>query len=223
MIFDKPVPDPRVKQDGGPIKYIPGQLLDKKDLTLYQHKNNVMVILDYDNKIKVDVMNEVLFRTIEGGAKRKNEYVIVASKKQDLNRKTFRNVVDKILYSQDLRYDYMSSLQNNLHNNVIDFKDTKELTKDIHKSSYRQEGTLSWEYLSPVEQGCIVFEQFYGDDPELVAGKNMNAEEWISANRKVWHMVDRATDEERVKWLESFYKYKEEYDKFPVAPLITEP
>ena len=222
MIFDKPVPDPRVEQDDGPIKYIPGQLLDKKDLTLYQYQDNVMVILDYDKKIEVDVMNEVLFRTIEGGAVRKNEYVIVVTKKE-LNRKTFRNVVDKILYSQDLRYDYMSSLPKTLHNNVIDFKDTKELTEDLNKSTYEQEGTLSWELLSPIEQGCIIFEQFYGDDPELVAGKNIAPEEWISQNRSVWHIIDRATDEQRKGWLEKFYKYKEVYDTFPVSPLVTEP
>ena len=222
MIFDKPVPDPRVKQGDGPIKYIPGQLLDKKDLTLYQYQDNVMVILDYDKKIEVDVMNEVLFRTIEGGAIRKEEYVVVVTKKQ-LNRKMFRNVIDKILYSQDLRYDYMSSLPNNLHNNVIGFKDTKELTEDLNKSSYEQAGTLSWELLSPVEQGCIIFEQFYGDDPEIVAGKNISAEEWISANRNVWHLVDRATDEQRKEWLEKFYRYKKVYDTFPTAPLITEP
>ena len=222
MIFDKPVPDPKVKQGDGPIKYIPGQLLDKKDLTLYQYQDNVMVILDYDQKINVDVMNEVLFRTIEGGAVRKNEYVIVVTKKE-LNRKTFRNVVDKILYSQDLRYDYMSSLPNNLHNNVIDFKDTKKITKDLNKSTYEQEVTLSWEFLSLIEQGCIVFEQFYGDDPEIVAGKNIGAEEWISENRNVWHIIDRATDEQRKGWLENFYKYKEVYDTFPVAPLVTEP
>jgi len=223
MIFDEPVPDPRYKPGDGPIKYIPGQLLDKKDLTLYQYQDNVMVILDYDKKIEVDVMNEVLFRTIEGGAVRKNEYVIVVTKKE-LNRKTFRNVVDKILYSQDLRYDYMSSLpKNTLHNNVIDFKDTKELTEDLHKSTYEQEGTLSWELLSPIEQGCIVFEQFYGDDPEVVAGKNIGAEEWISQNRSVWHIIDRATDDEREGWLKKFYKYKEVYDTFPVAPLVTEP
>ena len=76
MIFDKPVIDPKVDQGDGPPKYIPGQLLDKKDLTLYQYQDNVMVILDYDQKINVDVMNEVLYRTIEGGAIRKNEYVI---------------------------------------------------------------------------------------------------------------------------------------------------
>ncbi len=222
MIFDKPVPDPRVEQDDGPIKYIPGQLLDKKDLTLYQYQDNVMVILDYDKKIEVDVMNEVLFRTIEGGAVRKNEYVIVVTKKE-LNRKTFRNVVDKILYSQDLRYDYMSSLPKTLHNNVIDFKDTKELTEDLNKSTYEQEGTLSWELLSPIEQGCIIFEQFYGVDPELVAGKNIAPEEWISQNRSVWHIIDRATDEQRKGWLEKFYKYKEVYDTFPVSPLVTEP
>ena len=34
MIFDKPVIDPRVNQGDGPPKYIPGQLLDKKDLTV---------------------------------------------------------------------------------------------------------------------------------------------------------------------------------------------
>ena len=222
MIFDKPVIDPRVNQGDGPPKYIPGQLLDKKDLTVYQHKDTTMVVLDYDQKINIDVMNEVLYRTIEGGAIRKNEYVIIVSKKQ-LNRKMFRNVIDKILYSQDLRYDYMSSLPKNLHNNVIDFKDTKELTGDLNKSTYEEEGTLSWELLSPVEQGCIIFEEFYGDDPEIVAGKNISAEEWISANRNVWHLVDRATDEQRKEWLEKFYRYKKVYDTFPTAPLITEP
>jgi hypothetical protein len=222
MIFDKPVPDLRVSQDEGPTKYIPGHLLDKKDLTLYQHKNNVMVILDYDKKVNIDVMNEVLFRTIEGGAVRKNEYIIVVTKKE-LNRKTFRNVIDKILYSQDLRYDYMSSLPGKLHNNVVDFKETKELTEDLYKSTYHIEKTLSWDYLSLIEQGCIVFEQFYGEDPEMVAGKNIDANEWISVNRKVWHIIDRATEEERAKMMEGFYKYKEEYDKFPTSKQITEP
>ena len=68
MIFDKPVIDPRVNQGDGPPKYIPGQLLDKKDLTVYQHKDTTMVVLDYDQKINIDVMNEVLYSTIEGGA-----------------------------------------------------------------------------------------------------------------------------------------------------------
>jgi len=223
MIFDEPVPDPKVSQDGGPIKYIPGQLLDKKDITLYQHKDGVMVILDYDKKVNVDVMNEVLFRTIEGGASRKNEYVIVASKKQELNRKTFRNVVDKILYSQDLRYDYMSSLpKGKLHNNVIDFKNTPKLTEDLYKSKYIKEGTLEWSLLSPIEQGCLMFDQFYGEDNELVSGKNIGPDDWISENRKVWLIVDRATSEERTKWMENFHKYKKIYDTFPVANLMVD-
>jgi hypothetical protein len=223
MIFDEPVRESKVRQDGGPIKYIPGPLLDKKDITLYQHKDSVMVILDYDKKVNVDVMNEVLFRTIDGGASRKNEYVIVASKKQDLNRKTFRNVVDKILYSQDLRYDYMSSLpKDRLHNNVIDFKGTKELTENLYKSKYIKEGTLEWSLLSPIEQGCIIFEQFYGVDEELVSGKNINPEDWIESNRKVWLIVDRATNEERIKWMENFHKYKKMYDTFPVASLTVD-
>ena len=222
MIFDEPVPDPKVRQDSGPIKYIPGPLLDKKDITLYQHKDDVMVILDYDKKVNVDVMNEVLFRTIEGGASRKNEYVIVVTKKQ-LNRKTFRNVVDKILYSQDLRYDYMSSLpKGKLHNNVIDFKDTSKLTKDLCKSKYLEEGTLNWDLLSPIEQGCMMFDQFYGEDDELVSGKNIDADTWISQNRKVWLIVDRATSEERTKWMGQFHKYKKTYDTFPNSSLMVD-
>jgi len=62
MIFDKPVPDPKVKQGDGPIKYIPGQLLDKKDLTLYQYQDNVMVILDYDQKVfKIKNKNDFIY------------------------------------------------------------------------------------------------------------------------------------------------------------------
>jgi len=124
MIFDEPVLDPKVDQSKGPKKYIPGQLLDKKDLTLYQHKDNVMVILDYDKKVDVNLMNDVLEQTVEGGAKRKEEYVIAMSGKV-INRKMFRNIIDKIVYSQDLRYDYMSSLPNKLNNNVINFSKKK--------------------------------------------------------------------------------------------------
>ena len=57
----------------------------------------------------------------------------------------------------------------------------------------------------------------------IVAGKNIGAEEWISETRNVWHIIDRATDQQRKGWLENFYKYKEVYDTFPVAPLVTEP
>ena len=45
-----------------------------------------MVILDYDQKIDVETMNEVLFKTIDGGALRKEEFVIAVSQKK-LSRK----------------------------------------------------------------------------------------------------------------------------------------
>lgn len=226
MIFDKPVPDSRVEQGDGPKKYIPGPLLDKKDLTLYQHKDTTMVILDYDQKVDVETMNEVLNKTIDGGALRKGEFVIAVSQKK-LNRKMFRNIIDKIIYSQDLRYDYMSSLPDTLHNNVVKFKEKKNLQitseTDIYDSKYKTEKTLSWEFLSLIEQGCIVHEQFYHTDPEIVAGKNIGPDDWIKEHRKVWHIVDRATDEERKEWMKDFYEFKEFYDKFPTAPMITEP
>ena len=218
MIFDEPVLDPKVDQSKGPKKYIPGQLLDKKDLTLYQHKDNVMVILDYDKKVDVNLMNDVLEQTVEGGAKRKEEYVIAMSGKV-INRKMFRNIIDKIVYSQDLRYDYMSSLPNKLNNNVINFSKKKIETDivDIHHSKYEEAGTLMWDLLSPIEQGILIYEQFYHKDPELVAGKNIGPEEWIEENRKIWHIVDRASDEEREQWMKKFYDYKKKYDQFEVA------
>jgi hypothetical protein len=67
-----------------------------------------------------------------------------------------------------------------------------------------------------------MFDQFYGEDHELVSGKNIDADTWISENRKVWLIVDRATNEERTKWMENFHKYKKMYDTFPVVSLMVD-
>ena len=217
MIFDEPVLADQSKGPG-PKKYIPGTLLDKKDITMYQHKDNVMVIIDYDKKVDIDLTNQVLKKTLKGGAKRKEECVVAISGKK-INKKMFRNIIDKILYSQDLAYDYMSSLPNNLKNNDINF--SKEKIEDdivkLHHSKYQEEGTLRWDLLSPVEQGVIIYEQFYHKDPELVAGKNIGPEEWIGENRKVWHIVQRASDEEREQWMKNFFDYKKKYDQFSAS------
>ena len=96
-IFDEPVVDSRTSNDGGPIKYIPGNLLDRKDVTVYQFRPNLFIIKDIDHVVNLNTLNYVLEKLtgVSTSCKMTGHFIVI--KNTEKSPKIFRLIIDSVL------------------------------------------------------------------------------------------------------------------------------
>ena len=109
-IFDEPVADTRVSDYEGPTRYLPGHLIDHKDVTVYQFRPNIFIIKDIDHVVNLTTLNYVIQRVtgVENCSKMVGDFIVIQNTEK--SSKFFRLIIDKVLTKSNLAYDYMSGL-----------------------------------------------------------------------------------------------------------------
>lgn len=110
-IFDEPIKDTRITQDkDGPTRYLPGHLIDHKDVTVYQFRPNIFIIKDIDHVVNLTTLNYVIQRVtgVDNCSKMVGDFIVI--KNTEKSSKFFRLIIDKVLTKLNLAYDYMSGL-----------------------------------------------------------------------------------------------------------------
>ena len=153
-IFDEPVVDTRTSNDVGPIKYIPGHLIDRKDVTVYQFRSNLVIIKDIDHVVNLNTLNFVLEKVtgIENCAKIVGDFIII--KNTEKSSKIFRLILDSVLSKLHLAYDYMSGLPVDIYEalNRIDVLQIEHIEIKNHQEDVVENG------IEPLVSGINTFD-----------------------------------------------------------------
>ena len=141
-IFDEPVVDTRTSNDGGPTKYIPGYLIDHKDVTLYRFRSNLFIIKDIDRAINVSSLNHVLEKLtgVKNCGKVVGDFIVIKNTNKKPN--SFRFILDKFLTEFGIVYDHMSGLPVEIYENLnkIDALQIEHIEVKDHQENIIEKG-----------------------------------------------------------------------------------
>ena len=201
MINQEPIADNRLTDRKGPTKYIPGQLRDRKDITLYQIKYNVVVLKDVDRKIDVNLLEALisafvskkgwtLFR--ENSINVSGDFKIVTFAKEECAPEIFRQLLDNFFQRFNFAHDYMSGIPEDVYRQLYKLGQIPE-TPVIEAGSSNQ----------GIQKLLSAFEMHIGNnDNKDVYGKivrfsqgehnpNDPSPDWQSCAYIVWYMHDK--------------------------------